>query len=47
MTLQDLQQIGITPQSISYAIGFGFAIVGSFAIVGWAVGVVISIIRQI
>lgn len=47
MTLQDLQQIGITPQSISYAIAFGFAIVGSFAIIGWGVGVVISIVRKI
>lgn len=47
MTMQDLQQIGITPESIAHAIGFGFAVVASFAIAGWAVGVVISIIRKI
>ena len=47
MTLQDLQQIGVTPESVAHAIGFGFAVVASFAIVGWAVGVVISIIRKI
>ena len=47
MTLQDLQQIGITPESIAHAIGFGFAVVASFAIAGWAVGVVISIVRKI
>lgn len=47
MTLQDLQQIGITPGSIAHAIGFGFAVISSFAIAGWAVGVVISIIRKI
>lgn len=47
MTLQDLQQIGITPESIAHAISFGFAVIASFAIAGWAVGVVISIIRKI
>lgn len=47
MTLQDLQQIGITPESVAHAIGFGFAVVASFAIAGWAVGIVISIVRKI
>lgn len=47
MTLQDFESIGITPESITYAISFGFAVVAAFALIGLFAGMAIQVFRKI
>ena len=47
VTLQDLAAIGITPQSVSLSVGMGFALVLSLAMLGYALGVVLRMVRKL
>lgn len=46
VTLQDLAALGITPQSISMAVGLGFALVFALAMLGFSLGVVLRLVRR-
>lgn len=46
-TLQDLAALGITPGSVSAAVGIGFALVFSMAMLGFALGMLLRLIRRI
>lgn len=47
VTVQDLAALGVTPQSLSTAVGLGFAVVFFLAMLGFAPGVVIRLIRRL
>lgn len=47
VTLQDLAALGITPGSVSASVGIGFGLVFALAMLGFAPGVVIRLIRRL
>ncbi|MBO9679253.1 MAG: hypothetical protein J7556_13515 [Acidovorax sp.] len=47
ITLDEIAAMGITPQSISLAVGMGFALVLSLAMLGYGLGVVLRMIRKV
>lgn len=47
LTLQDIAAIGVTPQSIGSSVTLGFALVFGLAMLGYALGIVIRLIRTI
>ncbi|MCX7504285.1 hypothetical protein [Delftia tsuruhatensis] len=47
VTVQDLAALGVTPQSISTAVGLGFGVVFALAMLGFVPGVVMRLIRRL
>ncbi|QPS10792.1 hypothetical protein I6G66_12700 [Delftia acidovorans] len=47
VTLQDLAALGITPGSVSAAVGIGFALVFGIAMLGFGLGVALRMVRSI
>lgn len=47
VTVQDLAALGVTPQSLSTAVGLGFGVVFALAMLGFVPGVVIRLIRRL
>lgn len=47
VTVQDLAALGVTPQSLSAAVGLGFALVFALAMLGFVPGLVIRLIRRL
>lgn len=46
-TLEHYATLGLTPESLSIDVGYGFAIVFTLAMLGYGVAVVKQVIRQI
>ena len=46
ITVQDFAALGITPQSISSSVALGFGLVFFLAMLGFALGVVLRMIRS-
>ncbi|WP_047218685.1 hypothetical protein [Delftia lacustris] len=47
VAVQDLAALGVTPQSISTAVGLGFGVVFALAMLGFVPGVVMRLIRRL
>lgn len=47
ITLAELAALGVTPQSVSLAVGAGFALVLSLALLGYGLGVVLRMVRAV
>lgn len=47
VTVQDLAALGVTPQSLSTAVGLGFGVVFALAMLGFVPGVVMRLIRRL
>ncbi|MGQ8877648.1 hypothetical protein ACUTR7_09060 [Delftia sp. NA_296.1] len=47
VTLQDLSALGITPGSVSLAVGIGFGLVFALAMLGFGLGVALRTVRSL
>lgn len=46
VTVNDLAQLGITPESVMTAVGSGFGLVLALALMGYVLGLVLRVIRM-